>query len=231
MIKSICSYENELIEVNKLIASHKSLVSAFSRLFGNSDNKINEHNNRHKLVTSNLDSARKSFNEARKQLISLWDYWPTYPPDWGERSSNIREGQIKCEKCRKKTDRSHVHHIITLSQGGSNKDGNLERLCEQCHSKKHGGRELDKISTGTNNSRFENRLEIIEQAIRQKKTISFHYEKYGGESSNRKILPTKIENYEHYKNDGNTLCVEGHCYMRNARRVFAIKRMTRLRID
>ncbi|WP_041313997.1 HNH endonuclease [Heliomicrobium modesticaldum] len=51
-----------------------------------------------------------------------------------------------CEECQKAgrlTPAEEVHHIIPLSKGGTNEDGNLMSLCTSCHSAitaKEGGR-------------------------------------------------------------------------------------------
>jgi len=45
----------------------------------------------------------------------------------------------KCQMCgMKKKDKLHeIHHIIPISQGGSNKRSNLKVLCEKCHKEIH----------------------------------------------------------------------------------------------
>lgn len=43
-----------------------------------------------------------------------------------------------CEQCKKNgklTQAQEVHHILPLSQGGSNKEENLMALCKPCHSR------------------------------------------------------------------------------------------------
>jgi 5-methylcytosine-specific restriction protein A len=51
-----------------------------------------------------------------------------------------------CEECKKAgrlTPAEEVHHIISLSKGGTNEDSNLMSLCKRCHSSitaKEGGR-------------------------------------------------------------------------------------------
>ena len=47
--------------------------------------------------------------------------------------------QYKCQKCKKKNLKLHVHHIIFKSNGGTNSPENLITLCKDCHSKLHKG--------------------------------------------------------------------------------------------
>jgi 5-methylcytosine-specific restriction protein A len=45
-----------------------------------------------------------------------------------------------CEQCLKEgryVRMEHVHHIIPLSEGGTNDPGNLMSLCKSCHSRIH----------------------------------------------------------------------------------------------
>lgn len=47
----------------------------------------------------------------------------------------------ECANCESSED-LHIHHIVPLSLGGSNRITNLARLCSECHSKAHGGNNL-----------------------------------------------------------------------------------------
>ncbi|MBC7076595.1 MAG: HNH endonuclease [Syntrophomonadaceae bacterium] len=60
---------------------------------------------------------------------------------YGKTWKRIRDRYIAkhslCEECRKSgklTPAEEVHHIIPLSQGGTNEDGDLMSLCARCHS-------------------------------------------------------------------------------------------------
>lgn len=48
----------------------------------------------------------------------------------------------KCLVCKEKGKRTHIHHIIPISKGGSNDKCNLVRVCYDCHCNIH-GRDLD----------------------------------------------------------------------------------------
>lgn len=45
----------------------------------------------------------------------------------------------KCVYCATpvRLDECHIHHVLELSQGGSNHPSNLKTLCIECHKKRH----------------------------------------------------------------------------------------------
>lgn len=47
----------------------------------------------------------------------------------------------ECANCGSDSD-LHIHHIVPLAVGGSNRLSNLVRLCSECHAKVHGGSNL-----------------------------------------------------------------------------------------
>ncbi len=66
---------------------------------------------------------------------------------YGRAWKRIRDRYIKahplCEECKrngKLTPSEEVHHIIPLSEGGTNKEQNLMALCKSCHSRIHAER-------------------------------------------------------------------------------------------
>ena len=50
----------------------------------------------------------------------------------------LKDAVGKCEKCRKK-GHLDVHHIKSVSSGGTNTPGNVIMLCPNCHSDCHRG--------------------------------------------------------------------------------------------
>jgi Zn finger protein HypA/HybF involved in hydrogenase expression len=164
-----------------------------------------------------------------KEISSLYDYWPETPPDWEERKVILKsKSQRYCSKCGKYNVEKHVHHKVPVSRGGSHRLENLEYLCVKCHSKVHHGRNVsveNKTITSINRPTFSNRLELIKYAIDNNRIIRFKYEKFDGEVSNRSIRPKNL------KQKGKSLCVEGFCNLRKADRIFAVKRMTGVRIE
>lgn len=60
-----------------------------------------------------------------------------YPVNWDEiRQKVLTRDSYKCGNCEQAND-LHVHHIIPLSRGGSNRITNLITLCKKCHSLLH----------------------------------------------------------------------------------------------
>ena len=66
---------------------------------------------------------------------------------YGRAWKRIRDRYIKahplCEECKrngKLTPSEEVHHIIPLSEGGTNKQQHLMALCKSCHSRIHAER-------------------------------------------------------------------------------------------
>jgi hypothetical protein len=131
-------------------------------------------------------------NESDSILDKLHSYWPTYPPDWEKRKSELYEESNVCEKCGSYFEGpKHIHHIIPVSKGGSHRFENLEVLCEICHSKKHGKREFS-YSDKNKTSYFAKRVQMRKQAIESKKIVNFHYRKFHGQKSVRQetTIPT-----------------------------------------
>lgn len=173
-----------------------------------------------------LEGKRRELLEERKeQLRAIYDYWPSRPPDWEERrriclDSNGRE----CSLCGDDNVELHVHHVQPISSGGSHLQSNLELLCKFCHYKMHGGEEFSKEYKGITESGYEKKLNIIKAALLDGRSIHFNYRKYEGERSTRTIDPALI------KRVGKSQCIEGYCHLRKATRVFAIKRMSSVKL-
>ena len=65
-------------------------------------------------------------------------FWFDYPQNWDEiRKEVYRRGQWTCQRCGTKNTRLYAHHLIPLSEGGSNEPKNLITLCEKCHEDMH----------------------------------------------------------------------------------------------
>jgi len=64
-----------------------------------------------------------------------------YPPDWPARREAVWERQrYRCGRCgvyKGDVSASEVHHVVHLSDGGSNHLGNLVGLCGDCHALMH----------------------------------------------------------------------------------------------
>lgn len=73
-------------------------------------------------------------------------YGGRYPPDWGERRRAVyRRDDYTCQRCGAQSGPHasgdgvplHAHHVVPLSEGGSNQLSNLLTLCERCHDEAH----------------------------------------------------------------------------------------------
>lgn len=88
--------------------------------------------------------AEREFAEIRdsyeREHAALCEVVPTYPPDWNDRRrAALRRDGFQCTKCgwpdgaKRRTRELHVHHIISLANGGTNALDNLTTLCHICH--------------------------------------------------------------------------------------------------
>jgi 5-methylcytosine-specific restriction endonuclease McrA len=95
----------------------------------------------------------KSYNA---EWVSTCETFNGYPPDWSDRCAMVKSrDRYKCTACsypadfRRKTRELHVHHIIPISEGGTNDLDNLITLCHICHrkidSKHRGVRKVNKL--------------------------------------------------------------------------------------
>lgn len=63
-----------------------------------------------------------------------------YPDNWQNIIEFVKHrDNYTCSKChqRKSSYELRVHHMVPLSKGGSNKETNLQTLCNDCHISKH----------------------------------------------------------------------------------------------
>lgn len=66
-----------------------------------------------------------------------WEF-PEYASDWKDiRRRTLRRDGGRCQECGASRRPLHVHHIVSLSRGGSDDPSNLVTLCEDCHSQYH----------------------------------------------------------------------------------------------
>lgn len=78
----------------------------------------------------------------RRRLLRL-DGYASYPGDWGDVARRIRQRDgYKCTVCGATDTILDVHHIVYLSNHGTNQQSNLVTLCRKCHEIEH-EREFD----------------------------------------------------------------------------------------
>lgn len=70
----------------------------------------------------------------------------------------------------------------------------------------------------------------IQSAIDMNRDIQFRYTDAKGTVTRRTIRPHRFVEFEFTHGEGRTLCVEGHCGLRNESRTFALRRMSELAV-
>jgi len=95
-------------------------------------------------VNAKIKQLKEEMAPFKLKLQNLYDYYWERPPDWEERSFQIKmKYNWTCQHCNKYMLRSkvpiHIHHIIPSAMlEGNHKLDNLLLLCEICHSKMPG---------------------------------------------------------------------------------------------
>jgi predicted DNA-binding transcriptional regulator YafY len=79
-------------------------------------------------------------------------------------------------------------------------------------------------------SLIETNREILEIAIEKNKNIKFRYKDKDEKLTNRTVNPKRLFMYQLDEGDGQMLCIESFCYLRNASRTFALFRMSNVQI-
>ena len=90
----------------------------------------------------------------------------------------LNRDQYQCQKCKTKSGKLHVHHIVFRSNGGTDSPDNLITLCESCHSKLHSGK-FD-IKGKRSKTKHATEIGIIKSQI--KKTFGSFKETFGYET-------------------------------------------------
>ena len=215
-----------------LFAKKKSLLNKIVSVF-----YYDEENNP-EVVEHKLNLLNGEYLKVQALRKKVFDYWPSYPPDWEERRQKVLDkAKYKCQEC--KTDmvlNLHVHHIKHLGRGGSNKVSNLMALCERCHEKKHGGRSFKYEDTYSSPPAYPERINTINKAIKSKKNVSFNYYKVKQKKwMKRRVMPDELT--KEIWIDGKTkfmldnLYLVGHCHLRDDKRTFRLDRMKGLKIS
>ena len=228
----IYAQQKILNRLRREIERREGIIFKIVSIFSKPDVDTGDIEKKIRTIVKNIEQLSNSLVSLQDNAAPLYDYFLTYPPDWEERRRQVveRDGD-QCSKCGKgKHFHLHLHHIKPLSKGGSNKITNLKLLCENCHSKDHGGRDF----SGEFNSSmtaFSKRVANIRYAIVNGKRIKFGYKKPKEKShKQRTVKPAELVNLDHYRDSGSTLCVCGYCELRKAERTFALKRMRGLKV-
>ena len=264
-LDQINSISSQIANLRQQLILENSISRKIFRFFSSDHSSIGQIQLQINLLESNLNDLQQKVDDFIRPKLNLlteiYDYYIGQPPDWGSRTAPIRQTR-ECSKCgRKETSYSklefHIHHVVPLRYGGSNKLDNLIYVCSKCHSKLHNKKFLNyKYKTDTHRARhdeydvpkeekvysFENNLKKINDAIKMNKLIRFHYTKIDGTVTKRIISPEEITYVEYNENSNifvttkskphekSNLCVRGYCFLRNDERLFAIRRMKYLKV-
>jgi 5-methylcytosine-specific restriction endonuclease McrA len=69
--------------------------------------------------------------------LKPYDVSREYPKDWARvRRVVLERDGYQCRNCGN-PDELHVHHVVPLRSGGTNRWSNLITLCHECHARLH----------------------------------------------------------------------------------------------
>ena len=175
-----------------------------------------------------VDKKKELLAGRKKKLTEVYDYWLTRPPDWNERSNNIRRQIANCVNCdayKSYKTVLQVHHIVPISEGGDHTSSNLEVLCYECHNSRH-HHEINEHYTHNesphNTNAYASLISKFEEARNSKKYLSFLYRRYGGIKDKHLIKVSEFIS----KSDG--MYVKGFCYLNNDNREFKVKNISKV---
>ena len=123
----------------------------------------------------------------------------------------IRDGETKRDDQHSSNSRNSGRSYTKTTNSGSSRPANF--------------------SSGSATKSESSNQAILEKAISEHLDVKFRYADKYGEITSRTITPTLITPYEFESGSGHTLCVEGFCHLRKADRVFALKRISALKLD
>lgn len=220
----------EISRLESEIDKQNGLAFKLKSLFSKPQLEIEDLHNLMDNLQSDIEGLSSRLSITKNELSSIYDYFLSYPPDWCERRLLLINSKGNfCSDCGT-TSHLHVHHVKPLSKGGSNKLPNLLLLCESCHSSKHGGRDFSGKFESSETA-FSKRVSDILYAINSGRKIQFGYRKPTDKGyKKRTVYPARLENVDHHRDSGSTLCVRGYCELRMAERIFALKRMRGLEV-
>lgn len=146
---------------------------------------------------------------------------------WSEiRNRILIKYDYKCSICRGNSKPLQVHHIISLSEGGSNDLDNLTLLCVKCHEEQH-NKKFKKNSLYDSNYGFHNSLKItkvFQKAIENKRLVEINYRDFYNQESSRIIKPIKIYN------EKGRYYIKAFCYLKNNERHFRLSRLKIIKV-
>lgn len=207
--------------------------------------RIDIQNHKQSLV-ARLDEIRARTLSTNAVLERIHDVWPNYPPDWEQRRALVRDRDGSCCAECGVVSMLQLHHRRAIREGGTHRLDNLILLCAACHAEAHGGRELKyngphSVDDESHNV-IEKKMALINRALSEKRDVYFRYRKPNGTISNRRVTPLELRKLSiselqtlvgrnaRIQKEGR-LCLFGYCHLRAAKRVFAIDRIYKLKLQ
>lgn len=230
----INNYESQIKKLIDLLADYLDEERDVSLFIDNFDDDYTRTLKRKisilKLEVSDLQTQKNNvLRDRKKKLKTLYDYWLTRPPDWEERSSEVRNKKNRCEDCGKLMTIGtsfHVHHKVPISHGGNHKKSNLELLCSECHQDKHSF-EIDSFLEDLDSnqkSHYKSLVETVEESVSKNKYLKFKYRRYEGVRDKHLVKVMKFLP----KKDG--MYFKGFCHLSNSVREFKLKNMYKVEL-
>lgn len=144
-------------------------------------------------------------------------FWNGYPPDWdrGRKAGVLKEAGHKCGNCGISGVPLYIHHIVSLSSGGSNAFENLVPLCSLCHTKAHGNKDMSQDFDRTPHKI----KEMAYTAISKHLDLTISYCDAHGNLSRRRIRPTSVISRHNY------YLLQAFCFQAQAQREFRLDRI------
>lgn len=125
-----------------------------------------------------IDSLSSELTKLKGILASIYNFFPSWPPDWSERKHHLiqQNGSI-CLSCGEEGD-VYLIHQIELCEGGTNELDNLELICKPCHERTYGkGDIFGSFTLNPSQSEFSAQVSEIQSAIKNNWRIQFDYKK------------------------------------------------------
>ena len=184
------------------------------------------------IPTSEIEDLSAQLVKLKSILTQLYDYLPSWPPDWEERKQQLlRQNGSVCSHCEEEQD-VYLVHDIPVFEGGTNELDNLVLTCAACYTNMYReGALFGSFTLKASQSEFSEQVAEIQSAIDNHQRIQFAYKKPSDRRRmTRVVVPERLLNIPNSRDSGETLCVEGFCELREATRVFALERMQELEV-
>ena len=184
------------------------------------------------MPASEIEDLSVQLVKLESILTELYDYLPSWPPDWEERKRQLlRQNGSVCSRCKAEQD-VYLVHDIPVFEGGTNELENLVLICAACYTGMYReGALFGNFTLSESQSEFSEQVAEIQSAIDNHQRIQFDYKKPSDRRwMTRVVVPERLLNIPNSRDSGETLCVEGFCELREATRVFALERMQELEI-